>query len=210
MLPSSLESQSIFISSSIQLFQKGFNLKQPHLSSKCSFYLKIIESTLHPRSVPLYIPHFESIQKYNLNNQKRYQREDNQEEELENEKSKNKISRFDDNFEMEKSMVSKKYEEIKENDKLEKIDLEISYMSTEINNILNTSGNDKEPKKVIQRTEQIIIQKENKIFFDLEEEEENVSEIENKNVESDFIENEEVEDENVSDIESIVSDEPDN
>lgn len=64
---SSVNSQSPFIVQATRLFRKGASSYLPQLVSKCTMALNVLESHLHPRSAPLYIPSSETVHTMFLN-----------------------------------------------------------------------------------------------------------------------------------------------
>jgi hypothetical protein len=63
---SNVNGQSPFINICISLLRNGISSGIQSISSVCKVTLNIIETNLHPRSAPLYIPHAETVEKYSL------------------------------------------------------------------------------------------------------------------------------------------------
>eukprot|EP01080_Neovahlkampfia_damariscottae_P008524 gene8524-348_t len=83
---STINTQSPFINISISLFRIGILSGIQSISSISKKSLNLIETNLHPRSAPLYIPHAETIEKYSL--KRKLEQEDFDEEHFNEKKRK--------------------------------------------------------------------------------------------------------------------------
>jgi hypothetical protein len=63
---SNVNGQSPFINICIALLRNGIQSGIQSIACVCKVTLNIIETNLHPRSAPLYIPHAETVEKYSL------------------------------------------------------------------------------------------------------------------------------------------------